>query len=293
MRRDLIVDLPQSDKPLWVSLCFCEQPVDPARPVLPDACGASPDCVFGKLRDAVRVRVSQEQPPEETSCDSCCSPCADPCVVLARIDKVVLGQPLTIQNEVRRPITPYLATRIKEVSWVHGATYTMEKACEILESLTIRFTRPVLTSTLRRGVVDVWVIEGGTGRHADIYNRDGTIAVPEYLPDPRETDTLIFKADTDETLQHGDRVLITIRTAFLLDHCCRPVDGENIGGRVPAISGSPHGELNGSPSHDCPRSPLSFGPWTSGNGSPAGTFESWFFVKDSQRKQNQQGGKYQ
>jgi len=302
VRRDLIVDLPTHLPPppppgkdgdpatLWVSLCFCEQPADPARPVLPDACGATPDCVFGKLRDAVRVRVSLEPPPEDESCDSCCSSCADPCVLLARIEDFVPGQALKadqIFNEVRRPVTPYLATRVAGVNWSHGATYTVDEAFQILEDLKIRFTRPILTSTLRRGVVDVWVVEGGSGRHADIYNRDGSILQPEP-PEPM-TDTLIFKADSDETLQDGDRVLITVRTSFLLDGCCQPVDGENVGGRVPILKGSLAGELAG-PSTDCPRSPASFGPWTSGNGSPGGTFESWFFVKDNAPAKKQRGG---
>jgi len=312
VRRDLAVDLlahlpprPAGGAtddvafPVWLSLCFCEQPADPARPVLPDACGASPDCVFGKLRDAVRVRVSLQPPPEETSCDSCCSPCADPCVLLARIDDVIPGQPVTpeqIHNEVRRPITPYLATRIAAVSWSHGAEYSAEEALQILEALEVRFTRPVRVSTLRPGVVDVWVIEGGSGRHADIYNRDGKIEVPSYdgKPDhqPRETRALIFRAGTDETLQDGDRVLIKVRTSFLLDHCCRPVDGENIGGRVPILDGSPFArDPVGGPLSECLQSPSRFGPWTSGDGSPAGTFESWFFVKNGARAQKERGGK--
>lgn len=297
VRRDLVVDLSgEKAGKLWLSLCFCEQPADPARPVLPDACGASPDCVFGKVRDAVRVRVSQKPPVEDKSCDSCCSGCADPCVLLARIDDFDPARPIEpkqVHNEVRRPITPYLATRVDAVSWTHGAAYTPDEAFQILEELKVRFTRPVFTSTLRPGVVDVWVIEGGTGRHADIYNRDGILTVPENLPNPEETGTLIFKADTDETLQDGDRVLITVRTSFLLDRCCRPVDGENIGGRVPILDCSPFPprEPVGGPLPDCLKSPTSLGPWTSGNGSPAGTFESWFFVKDVVTSKKQRGGK--
>jgi hypothetical protein len=302
VRRDLVVDLPTQLPPppppgkagdaatLWVSLCFCEQPADPARPVLPDACGASPDCVFGKLRDAVRVRVSLEPPPEDQSCSSCCSQCADPCVLLARIEGFVPGKALTandIFNEVRRPVTPYLATRIAGVSWSHGATYTPDEAFQILEDLKVQFTRPILTSTVLPGVVDVWVIEGGGGRSANIYNRAGTVGVPKDPPDPKQTGTLIFSSDSDETLQDGDRVLITVRTNFLLDLCCRPVDGENVGGRVPIL---PPPKVPAGPSIDCPRSPASFGPWTSGNGSPGGTFESWFFVKDNAPAKKPRGG---
>ena len=289
VRRDLIVDLPkETADELWLSLCYCEQPADPSRPVLPDACGASPDCVFGKLRDAVRVRVSQKEPPKDTSCDSCCSQCADPCVLLARIDGFDPGKPLDpkqIHNEVRRPITPYLATRVDGVSWSHGATYNADEASELLASLKVRFTRPILPLTLRPGVVDIWVIEGGGGRRANIYNREG-----EFVkPDPPDPNILIFRDNTDETLQDGDRVLITIRTSFLLDDCCRPVDGENVGGRVPVLTDSPFPprEPVGGPLPDCLRLPG----LTSGNGSPAGTFESWFFVKDVVTTKKPRGGK--
>src|SRR6185295_16285184 len=163
---------------LWLSLCFCEQPVDPARPVLPDACGASPECSFGKLRDAVRVRVSREAPSEDEGCDGCCSPCADPCVLLARID-FVPGAPPEIHNQLRRPITPYLATRVESVNWSHGARYTPAEASRRLASLELRFSRKVRSVTLQDGVVDVWVIEGGGGRRGNIYNREGRVVSPD------------------------------------------------------------------------------------------------------------------
>ncbi len=294
VRRDLIVDLfahlpPPSVAqqvgtkdvaiPLWLSLCFCEQPVDPARPVLPDSCDASPDCVFGKLRDA--VRVSLERPPKDESCDSCCSPCADPCVLLARIDLLPVQPPaVEIHNEVRRPITPYLATRVDAVSWSHGATYNVDEASELLAELKVRFTRPILSSTVRRGVVDVWVIEGGKGRHADIYNRDVRLDALES----EDTGILVFRDVSGETLQDGDRVLITVRTSFLLDRCCRPVDGENVGGRVPIFEDSQLARDPVDGPLPCLRPLGSFGPWISGNGSPAGTFESWFFVKNKDKK---------
>jgi len=249
---------------LWLSLCFCEQPVDPARPVLPDACGASPECSFGKLRDAVRVRVSREAPSEDEGCDGCCSPCADPCVLLARID-FVPGAPPEIHNQLRRPITPYLATRVESVNWSHGARYTPAEASRRLASLELRFSRKVRSVTLQDGVVDVWVIEGGGGRRGNIYNREGRVV----SPDTEEADTLVFKADTGETLQDGDRVLITVRTGFMLDVCGRPVDGENVGGRVPATP-DPDGS-DSMPGVLSPRLP-SLPPWSS--------FESWFFVSN-------------
>ena len=189
------------------------------------------------------------------------------------------GRPLppsAIDNRVRRPLSRYLATRVAAVNWSHGAFYTAAEAGRILEALEIRFTAPIRSATIRPGVVDVWVIEGGSGRHADIYNRDGT---PEAATEPW-TDRLIFRQGSDESVQDGDRVLITVRTQFLLDRCGRPVDGENAGGRVPILA---EGDLAREPADD----PLAFslGPpggcgsrWPVG-GPPSPTFESWFFIK--------------
>jgi hypothetical protein len=287
VRRDLPVDLLAHLEPkdarevekkapvtLWLSLCYCEQPVDPARPVLPDACGASPDCVFGKVRDAVRVRVSLAKPDEDERCDTCCSPCADPCLLLARIDCFVPGKELApeqIDNGVRCPLGPYVLTRIAGVSWSHGAEYTVKEARKLLqkEGIEVRFTRPVLTSTLKRGVVDLWVIEGGAGRSGNIYHMAG-----DYVDLPADPTTrgFRFRQTSGETLQQADRVLVIIRTSFLLDACCRAVDGDHLGGRVPNF------RVVEPPPPLCPRPFGSFAPWTSGNGSPGGMFESWFFI---------------
>jgi hypothetical protein len=100
-------------------------------------------------------------------------------------------------------------------------------------------------------------------------------------PMPRTTEQLKFQQTTRETLQEGDRVLIIVRTCFILDECCRPVDGNHIGGRVPILS--EYTQYNRSQTPDaCARPPLTFGPWTSGNGTPGGTFESWFYIKSTE-----------
>jgi len=72
-------------------------------------------------------------------------------------------------------------------------------------------------------------------------------------------------------------VLITVRTAFLLDRCCRPVAGTHVGGKVPLIDASRAGEER---TAGCAVPPSGVGPWTSGNGFGGDVFESWFFVKE-------------
>jgi hypothetical protein len=94
---------------------------------------------------------------------------------------------------------------------------------------------------------------------------------------------LKFHQTSRETLQEGDRVLIVVRTGFILDECCRPVDGNHIGGRVPILPECKEYDRSQTPSA-CAHPPLSFGPWTSGNGTPGGTFESWFYIKSTEAK---------
>jgi hypothetical protein len=179
------------------------------------------------------------------------------------------------------------------VSWRHGHTYTQEEAKLLLGTdheegvddgltgLEIRFSRPVLTSTIRRGVLDTWVIEGGGGRSGNIYHKKGGLG----LPDTEYTDRIFYRDETGETLEPGDRVLIILRADFILDHCCRPVDGEHVGGRVPQLEeyAEEFGE-HSEPHKHCCIPPVGYGPWTSGNGEPGGTFESWFYIKEREKE---------
>jgi hypothetical protein len=289
---------------VYVSLCYCEQPIRPVRPVLAEACGAAPDCTNGRIRETVRVRVSTEPPPEDDRCEPCCEPCCDEghgdyqsecierCVLLARIDEFRAGQalrPSQVHNEVRRFIAPYALTRVSGVSWTHGASYTRHETAQVLGAegdaggLVFHFSRPVLTSTITRGVIDVWVIEGGRGRHAGIYNLDITDPIVQA---GRTTRWLRVRQTSRETLQDGDRVLIQLRASFILDRCCSAVDGENVGGRVPLASEFER-YRKPVPKPECLTPYSRFGPWVSGNAVQAGTFESWFLVREPGGKEEQ------
>ena len=313
LRRSLTVDLWDYLEPaerkkiidhgaatLYLSLCYCELPMEPMRPVVPDACGAASGCMPGKLLDAVRVRVTTQCPEPDTRCQTCCEPCADPCLLLARIDCFKPGESPKaehIHNEVRRLVEgPYRHATITGVNWVHGGAYNQDDAATILGSrdgsshgLKVRFSRPVLVSSLTRGVVDVWVIQGGQTRSSDIYSLEGEFV---DLPAGKTTTEFRYRYMGDEKLDHGDRVLVIIRTAFILDECCRPVDGAHVGGRVALIHDhDPYDQS--SPYHepisfaDCPMPPPAYGPWTSGTGHPGANFESWFYVIKAAYKSGQ------
>lgn len=318
VRRDLHVDLWKAltrqeratadtgKLTLYVSLCYCEQPVAPSRPVIADACGSSPDCLYGRTREGVSIHISTTEPDTDERCETCCASCREHavddctpepprCVLLARIDNFERGKPLDaadIHNEVRRPVSIYVPTVITGISWVHAFSYTTDEATAVLNQMEVRFSRPVHASTIRRGVVELWVVEGGATRRAGTYSLEVDF---DNLPPPDQTtDRLMFHYTGDEKLDPGDRVVIIVRTGHLLDKCCRPVNGSNVGGRVPLIDEPPYGDqarhaeagyVPPPPCSDphaqdlnCSCPPPGFGPWTSGAG---GNFESWFFIPDA------------
>ena len=287
---DLIPLLSEQDRGSFqdggsVYLCveYCERQARPTRSVYVGACDGTADCQYGWRQDSYRVLVTLAVPDNDGCDDPCCEADQDARLLLARIDDVHNGQPVpqdAIHLEVRRPLSRYRFTTITGISWQHGASYTAEQAADLLGTreesggLLVHFAKDVHTRSLTRGVVDVHVAEGGRGRHADIYFLDGRL---EGLADEEFTRELRWRQTSDETLQSGDRVLITVRTPFILDRCGRPVDGAHVGGRVPLLPGLDQAH----PVPDfCTIPPSGAGRWTSGTGTGAGVFESWFFVRE-------------
>jgi hypothetical protein len=279
-------------QPVYLTLCYCEQPVDPIRPVLADQCGAVADCAYGKVRESVQVTVSLTPPEADQRCETCCSACGECCLLLARIDGFKPGTPIdpvAIHNEVRRRLTTYPSVVITGVNWAHGGQYDRDTANKVFGfdddagGIEIHFSRPVRVSTIKRGVVELWRIDGGGGRAGNISEipgrfvdlpKCGTVTKIRYRPGDAGD------AQDDENrdrLDYEDRVLITVRCAFILDECCRPVDGANVGGNVPPLKDAtlPDGFVA---SAECAVPPWGYGPWTSGNGTPGSTFDSWIMV---------------
>lgn len=270
---------------LYLSICYCEQPVDPMRPVMPNACGSTPECNPGKLRDSFKLRLSTERPPPDEACETCCGVCTDHCLPIAVLHGYRRGHaPSAIDNSVRRVVASYTSTRpattITGISWTHGATYSLADGNEIIgygpgKGIQVDFSRPVLRSTLKRGVIDFWVIEGGRTRSAGVYYLEGRY---EELGSDDTVTSVRYSYTGDESLSHGDRLIVTIRCAFILDECCQPVDGAHVGGRVPLIEEYQRFDRAKPHSH-CAVMPPGYGPWTSGAGTPGAVFESWFYLE--------------
>lgn len=269
---------------VWIKICYRPSPTQNSRPIQLDNCTGMPsNCVPARLRDDVCVKVELARPndkPHSCACSPCTDCCEEPCLVLALVRHVHPGWMVLehdIDNTVRRPISLYETTRVSGISWTHGATYSRDEADKILDhGIEIRFSQAVHGETITPGVVELWGIEGGDGRSGQIFNIGGEFVGGQ----PRGlVHSVRYRRNTRERLNEGDRVLIIFRSAFVLDHCCRPVDGEHIGGRVPIIMPE-YEEWERAPVHTICDSPAhrEYRPWRSGNGLPGGTFESWLFI---------------
>jgi len=282
---------------VWVGVEYNERAVEPTRTVFNSTCADTSDCDFGYTEESYVVRVTTKTPPKDERCETCCTRCQHKVLWLARIDNVDFGKPVRedqIHLNIRRFFGRHVPTVITGINWRHGHTYTVNEAKELLGTqkesggLVVEFSDSVRVDSLRRGVVEIQVIEGGAGRNADTWYMGGRFEEPTT---GEFTDHFRYRQTTRETLQDGDRVLITVRAAFILDRCCRPVDGTNVGGRVP-FTGTANAEVE-TEGHDhghdprpdpdptgCLVPPSGIGPWTSGTGAGGDVFESWFFITE-------------
>ncbi|MGN9908583.1 hypothetical protein ACTMTJ_13655 [Phytohabitans sp. LJ34] len=281
-------------KTVWVGVEYEEDPVDKTRTIFTSDCGDTTDCDFGWTRETYRIRVTADRPEADRRCDTCGDLHGEGSGILwlARIDDIDWHKPLKaaqIDQSIRRPFGRRVPTVITGINWRHGHTYTVSEAKELLGTvddkggLVIRFSDDIRVDSLRRGVIDIQVIEGGAGKNADSWFMGGEFT---GLPKTEFTREFRFRQTTRETLQDDDRVLITVRSAFLLDRCCRPVDGTHVGGKVPYLRPRSEKDADAEPDVDtatdvgCALPPSGIGPWTSGVGLGGDVFESWFFVRE-------------
>jgi hypothetical protein len=295
-------------KTVWVGIEYNERAVEPTRTVFNSSCADTSDCEHGYTEESYVVRVTTHEPPKDERCETCCSRCAHKVLWLARIDDVDWNKAVRadqIHLNIRRAFGKRVPTVITGVNWIHGHTYTVDEAKQLLGTqkdaggLVVWFSDDVRVDSLKPGVVDIQVIEGGAGRNADTWYMGGTFEEPKG---GEFTQRFRYRQTTRETLQDGDRVLVTVRAAFILDRCCRPVDGTNVGGKVPFVrrgrevgsggdwpdplsaadaeaqTGTEPGTGGG-----CAVPPSGIGPWTSGTGAGGDVFESWFFVTEERR----------
>jgi hypothetical protein len=270
-------------RPLYVSIEHVTRPVRPSRPNGDDGCDPLAELQFARIRDEVRVRVELER-PEEPECATCIGSCGDPQVLLSAVRWDSAASEATARDDVRRLLGRHRLTTITGIGWIHDGAYSRQSAESVLRSgVGLGFSRPVRTDTLRDGVVDLVVYEGGGGRREGWYVKQATLE-PQGVREGM-CDWVRIRVTQAEGFQEGDRIMLVFRSAFVLDECCRAVSGTHLGGGVPfdrslsAVRGHPaRADL------PCPSPPDRRGPWQSGNGIEGGTFETWINVRsDDQR----------
>lgn len=292
--RRRIADAGEKPVELFVSICYCAQPTRPSRPVVSPACSTPVDCAFSRVRDSFTVVVSLEPPNEGDDCNPCCA-CPDPCccLVLARLDGVRLDDGRLsytgIDNGVRRMVSTHRYSTVAGVGWEHGASYPGQVLDDLFRGrgLEVRVSRPVRTETvLARGNVTLDRCTGGGGIRGLWACVSGHVTVEH--PGHAYTDRFWFKVGPrPDDFDEGDQLRLTIHSDFVLDKCCRPLDGNNVGGLVPVLPDAPD-PLDDQPRPAltigvlCPHPPEHDGAWTSGVRHPGGDFVTWVFVGPDQ-----------
>lgn len=171
------------------------------------------------------------------------------------------------------PLPADYLTHIVGINWPHGGEMELEHLAAPVEEegmgrrLEIRFDRklfvpdapdteqPVVSGTRQMvppgtGVsAYTFVVEyGGVQQDIEYLPYDG-----EHPPGVEDDCVAVFTIDPDYVNRRsnigGNMVYVTLKCNFILDCHKNPVDGDHLGGRLP-----------------------------SGNGTPGGVFESWFYV---------------
>ena len=259
---------------VYLTLCYHETPIDPARPMLQNGCDPAPACEHARILDSYRICATLERPDAGPTCEPCCGACGDVCLELVAIRDFTPGRPLE-QDQLdisgRRALALRELTEIVGINWVHGATYGRDDANALLDAgLRVWFSRGVQVASLTPGVFELTGIESGAGRSASSYTIEGEFV---GLPNKKLTTEATYRRTTGETLQYGDRLLVTIRGDFIVDECCRALDADHVGGGVPLLGESEYHPVEGSREPVCP-------PGVSGDGIEGGEFVSWIYVEE-------------
>ncbi len=202
-----------------------------------------------------------ELPGPAGVCLEPCCPCGD-AVPLALI--VRRGDGIGIDLDGRRtlPVPGDFLTHVSHVNWPHGGEVPLSRLREWEGRLEVRFDRRLRDAEGEGTGINehTFVVQyGGVQKDLELlYAADGG------GPKVQDGRTAVFQIDTDFLNRRsnlaGNVVYVTLKCDFILDCHGNPVDGNHLRGRLP-----------------------------SGDGTPGGTFESWFrVVADGAAKEERQ-----
>jgi hypothetical protein len=164
------------------------------------------------------------------------------------------GFDIDIEGRRRLPTPPHLLTHIVSTNWKHGDEISLKQLNhEMKGRLEISFDRKIMDTPDEATGINgyTFIVEyGGVQRDIEFlpFDRDN----PPRLEDDCRA---VFSIDPDYIDERerdniaGNVVYVTLKCDFILDCHNNPLDGDHLGGRLP-----------------------------SGNGTPGGTFHSWFRV---------------
>jgi hypothetical protein len=279
-------DVPDRSSVLLLCLEYCEAPTEKV-PVLynESACGGAPT-EYGRTREGIRLAWHwveksalgkhgwitkddcaphhDEHDASDRGCGEDARCCVDAdcpehhCVPLAVV-REEHGH-LHIDESGRRPLAEGNArlTHVCWINWPHGGIVSPHWLRHHHHRLEARFDRELEVVTQPKGACGPRGVNPCTfvAEYGEIYEDMDFVpyARPPHLADDRRTAVFELEDPRPGPGGHyryliGHTVHITIKCDFLIDCHGRAVDGNHIGGRLP-----------------------------SGNGTPGGTFESWFTV---------------
>jgi hypothetical protein len=254
----------KSDKKFhaYLTIEYCAVPIDRAKQPH-GACCDKPVEFPTRWSESPLLRLTFDPPPDQNCCACCHShPGSDNSngkvehpLWLARLefpsDK---SQPPVIENRIRRPFTRYQPTRVESVNWVHNGLY-QERVGEVLlrNDLIIDLTASINPDSIKRHSVEfesqdrkedectsindiVEISLHSINRYPELLGADLSVEDSKTLKNGRLRIKLHKDSKNHLGLRPQQRVFIRLRSDFILDECCQPLDGNHIGGDVPLTS---------------------------------------------------------
>jgi hypothetical protein len=242
-----------------IGLRYREQRIDEVPILYADPGSGLPYSNANRIREGVEIVAEPESefdPARRDVGPGCIEPAAadEDLIVLAVATVDGAGGPPAVEDRARRIGRPtHHPTRIVEVSWAHGGSTSLAELKRD-RRLVVRFDQPLATAHGRaRGIgEDTFLVAFARAQEAP--RPVPSARAPRLSQDGHEAEFEIAEHafhEGDEAHLANATITITLRCDFIVDRHGVAVSGRHLGGRLP-----------------------------SGDGSPGGTFASWFHLQD-------------
>lgn len=311
-------------------------------------CGDAERRIQNRWAEKPCLRLSFSPPPDQ-SCCSCCDTISDAQILLA---KVTCSNGIwKVDNSIRRLITTYETTKIASINWFHSGVYRESLAEWLMDrGLELHFSAPIQANSI---LAHKTILNVNTGRKDKEWEDQETndiveVAVSDEISVPSNNHLQILQCEIEllgenvicvdkkdiltatgikvraksANLGAPKRILVTVRTEFILDLCGKPIDGTHVAAATGYAGEGPNtknvdkknankpneepqatfeSRVNGladnyqasRSSYDAKKMGLLLHPkrnslrHESGNGVVGSTFQSWFYSVEDNCESNQ------